>query len=250
MIVCRDDVARHPEGTPLEVPRGTLFSQAALEEAARRGIEIVEKDEPARPACRCGAIEGGRCACEGPDLPSPMPPPSPSAAAPSADGGWEARLPPARVDLEALRPGGSAPQAASRAGRRVSAAGGGAQPGSDPFLEAELRLAGPRPTHVDACLLGSGGECREGTVVVTAVGRNRPRVLAEIASRIADLGGDIQDISQRIVDGWFYTLFTVDMSRASLPFREAKRALEELGREGDYRVRVQNERVFRSMHRI
>lgn len=96
-----------------------------------------------------------------------------------------------------------------------------------------------------------GGPCdRENMVVVTAVGQNRPRVLAELATGISDLNGDIQEISQRIVGGHFHTIITVDTSRSEVEFIEIKRALEGLSKQGDYQVHVQHEKVFQYMHRI
>jgi ACT domain-containing protein len=85
---------------------------------------------------------------------------------------------------------------------------------------------------------------------VTAVGKNRPYVLAEITTKIGELNGDIYDISQRIISGYFSTIFVVDISRVSTDFAGFKRTLEALSREGDYKIVVQHERVFRAMHRI
>jgi ACT domain-containing protein len=86
--------------------------------------------------------------------------------------------------------------------------------------------------------------------IVTAVGKNRPFVLAEITAKIGELNGDIYDISQRIISGYFSTILVVDIGRVSTDFAGFKRVLETLSREGDYKIVVQHERVFRAMHRI
>lgn len=86
--------------------------------------------------------------------------------------------------------------------------------------------------------------------IVTAVGKNRPFVLAEITTKIGELNGDILDISQRIISGYFSTIFVVDIGRVSTDFAGFKRALETLSKDGDYKIVVQHERVFRAMHRI
>ncbi len=88
------------------------------------------------------------------------------------------------------------------------------------------------------------------SAIVTAIGRNRPFVLSEITTRIGELNGDILDISQRIVSGYFSTILVVDVGRVTGDFATFKRALEALSREGDYRIVVQHERIFRAMHRI
>ena len=85
--------------------------------------------------------------------------------------------------------------------------------------------------------------------VVTVVGRNRPGVLAEVTQAIADLGGNVHEISQRIIEGYFHLILTVELS-PSASFHEAKTRLECMGGQEDYAVRVMHDRVFRFMHRI
>jgi ACT domain-containing protein len=85
--------------------------------------------------------------------------------------------------------------------------------------------------------------------IVTAIGRNRPHILAELTQRIADLNGNITDISQRLVQDYFSTILMVDLAEVG-EFAQFKAEMEALSREGDYRVVVQHERIFRAMHRI
>ncbi len=100
---------------------------------------------------------------------------------------------------------------------------------------------------------GAGGGAAAGEeliVIVTAVGRNRPGVLAEIATAIARLDGNIVDVSQKMIQDYFNMILIVDFTRAEADYESARQALEGLSREGQYRVTVQNEKVFRYMHRI
>ena len=87
------------------------------------------------------------------------------------------------------------------------------------------------------------------TAVVTAVGRNRGGVLAEITATIADLGGNVYDVSQKVFEGFFHIILTVELSDRS-SFDAFKTALEGMGSPDDFIVRVMNERVFRFMHRV
>jgi len=227
MILTSDRIDAHPQGQPLEVPRGTHVTSLAREAAEARGISIVEAG--AGSTCGCAAPE--HCSCG----PTPAPPSMMGTPVPDD---WARTMERRRkVDPSiwstSPTPKPTSPAAAPSTAKSPAAA-----------------VLGPAETHVDACVMDSGGECREGVVVVTAVGRNRPHVLAELATGIADVGGDIQEISQRIVDDWFHTILTVDISRTKGAFPEAKAALERLSRDDDYTVRVQHERVFRYMHRI
>jgi ACT domain-containing protein len=86
-------------------------------------------------------------------------------------------------------------------------------------------------------------------LIVTVVGCNRPGVLAEVSAAIAALGGNVNDISQKMVDQYFHMVFVVELSRDG-NFGDVKRELEALGSDNDYAVSVMHERVFRFMHRV
>jgi ACT domain-containing protein len=88
-----------------------------------------------------------------------------------------------------------------------------------------------------------------GSVIVTAVGRNRAGVLAEITGVIAAAGGGIRDVSQRMVDEYFHLLLVVELAPAC-DFNALKQQLECMGGTDDYVVRVMHDRVFRFMHRV
>ncbi|MEZ6185206.1 MAG: ACT domain-containing protein [Planctomycetota bacterium] len=102
-----------------------------------------------------------------------------------------------------------------------------------------------RPT-VGEVLAGSPPPER---AVVSAVGRNRRGILAELTAQIAALGGSVEDISQRIVSGYFSAIFMVDLSEVD-EFATLKHGLEALSVPGDYKVVVQHERIFQAMHRL
>jgi len=124
-------------------------------------------------------------------------------------------------------------------------AGAYAEPAPDrgPDADRAARTLPHLPEPVDASSgLGTG-------VVVTAAGRNRPGVLAEITSTIANAGANVHDISQKMVEGYFHMVLTIELAPGA-GFAEMKQCLECLGGDDDYVVRVMHERVFRFMHRI
>lgn len=86
-------------------------------------------------------------------------------------------------------------------------------------------------------------------VVLTAVGRNRPGILAEITARLQEVRADVQNLSQRVTGDYFHLILLVNLPPET-PFEATKQGLECLGGEGDYVVRVMHERVFRFMHRV
>ncbi|MCE9595194.1 MAG: ACT domain-containing protein [Planctomycetes bacterium] len=87
------------------------------------------------------------------------------------------------------------------------------------------------------------------TMIVTAVGKNRPGVLAELTAALAEFQASVHDISQRVVEGYFHLILVVETPQG-VQFSALKQRLECLGNPDDYAVRVMHERVFRFMHRV
>ena len=89
----------------------------------------------------------------------------------------------------------------------------------------------------------------ESAAVVTAVGKNRPGVLAAITAKIAEQKGNVNDVSQKVVEGYFHMILTVELEPGA-SFDAFKTALECMSSPEDFAVRVMNERIFRFMHRV
>jgi len=87
-------------------------------------------------------------------------------------------------------------------------------------------------------------------VILTAVGQNRPGVLAEITGTIAKLKGNILDIGQKTMQNYFNLIMIIDLSSSPADFAKFKRQLEATGHKHGYVVTVQHDKVFRYMHRI
>ena len=97
----------------------------------------------------------------------------------------------------------------------------------------------PEPTEA---LMGTG-------VIVTVVGCNRPGVLAEVTAAIADVGGNVNDVTQKMVDRYLHLVLIVELPDDA-EFAVLKSRLEDLSEGREYVVRVMHERVFRFMHRV
>ena len=114
-------------------------------------------------------------------------------------------------------------------------------PDRGPDAESAQRTLPHLPEPVDEAM-GHG-------IVVTAVGKNRPGVLAEITGALAHVQANVLDISQKMIEGYFHMVVTVELPPGA-SFGDVKQTLECLGGPDDYVVRVMHERVFRFMHRI
>ena len=136
-------------------------------------------------------------------------------------------------------------EVANAAGIAIRTATGAYQeppPDRGPDAERASRSLPHVPEPQEAQHAGTG-------VVVTALGKNRPGVLAEITGALGALGASVENISQKTVEQYFHLVLTVELG-PDAAFGDLKQALECLGGEDDYVVRVMHERVFRFMHRV
>ncbi len=87
--------------------------------------------------------------------------------------------------------------------------------------------------------------------VITATGINRTGILGRLTTAVSKLGGDIQDVSQTIVAGYFTMILVVELGEARRTTFDAFRAevlgaCKELGLQGV----VMHEDVLKAMHRV
>ncbi|MDO4311913.1 MAG: ACT domain-containing protein [Eubacteriales bacterium] len=87
-------------------------------------------------------------------------------------------------------------------------------------------------------------------VVITVVGKDTVGIIAKVCTYLAEVGINILDISQTIIDGYFNMVTIVDVSAASKEFQEYSSDLEALGNEIGVIIHCQREEIFEKMHRL
>lgn len=86
--------------------------------------------------------------------------------------------------------------------------------------------------------------------IITVVGKDTKGIIAKVCTYLADNNVNILDISQTIVQEYFYMMMIVDMRKMDKPFIEAAEELAELGKSIGVQVKCQREEIFNMMHRI
>ncbi|MGT2771931.1 ACT domain-containing protein [Streptococcus marimammalium] len=85
--------------------------------------------------------------------------------------------------------------------------------------------------------------------IVTVIGKDRTGIVAKVATKIADLDLNIDDISQTVLDE-FFTMMMVVSSPHQLDFDRLRRELSEYGKEINVSIKIQSTTIFESMHRL
>ena len=86
--------------------------------------------------------------------------------------------------------------------------------------------------------------------IVTVVGPDRVGIIAEICGLLAQLGINIVDISQTVMEDFFTMVMLTDTSKANTDFDGIADALAKKGEAMGLSIRVQREDIFNAMHTI
>lgn len=161
----------------------------------------------------------------------------------------------------AARIGATTPEALEAVTREVVAALGptGPRASSDASSPAGGGPSGLPPT-VDYCSSYLASERRRARrrAVLTATGRNRRGIVARITAAIAELNGDILDISQTLVGDYFTMLLIVDLGdlgdpaagEPSVSFADFQTVIHKVAGELGVQVILMHEDLVSSLHRV
>jgi ACT domain-containing protein len=113
----------------------------------------------------------------------------------------------------------------------------------------DLVEVGPGIDYCQACIEQDRARTRH-RAVLTTTGRNQKGIVARVTARIADLGGDILDISQTLVGDFFTMIVVIDAATLDVPFAEFKAAMESEVQQMGLQAMMMHEDVVNSLHRV
>lgn len=87
--------------------------------------------------------------------------------------------------------------------------------------------------------------------IVSVLGKDRPGIIAQVSAELFEHNVNILDISQTVLrDEFFAMTMLVDLSKISTGFAQLKETMDELANKIGMEIKVQNEALFESMHRV
>ena len=96
---------------------------------------------------------------------------------------------------------------------------------------------------------GGASALSKDRIIVSAIGKNNPGIVAAISEGLARHGADIIDINQTLVQDNFAMIMVVDLG-ARRNLGALKQDLQAAAKELGIQVFAQHEEIFRSMQRI
>ena len=85
--------------------------------------------------------------------------------------------------------------------------------------------------------------------IITVVGKDRTGIVAGVSSKIAELGLNIDDISQTVLDE-FFTMMAVVSSDEKKDFAALRSEFETFGETLHVKINIQSAAIFDAMYNI
>ncbi|MBN2095320.1 MAG: ACT domain-containing protein [Candidatus Aenigmarchaeota archaeon] len=85
---------------------------------------------------------------------------------------------------------------------------------------------------------------------ITVIGEDKKGIVAKISGLLYEQGINIEDISQKVVEGYFVMTMLVDVKDCKVPMEKLRADLESIGLQMGLKVQLQHENIFKMMHRV
>lgn len=86
--------------------------------------------------------------------------------------------------------------------------------------------------------------------VISVVGKDRPGILAYVATNCAKRNINIEDVTQKVLEGLFTMIMIVEIPEDAENFHKVAEEIENLGVSEGLQIHVMHEGIFNAMHTI
>jgi len=94
------------------------------------------------------------------------------------------------------------------------------------------------------------GKNKEQVCIVTVTGVDRVGIIARLSNEMAKANINIIDVNQKIMEDYFVMTMAADIAKASIDLVSIKKKLDKVGKEMSLKITIQDENIFKAMHRI
>ena len=85
--------------------------------------------------------------------------------------------------------------------------------------------------------------------IITVVGKDKAGIVAGVAGKVAELGLNIDDISQTVLDQYF-TMMALVSAEEKKDFTKLRVELEAYGEALNVKINIQSAAIFDAMHNL
>jgi ACT domain-containing protein len=87
-------------------------------------------------------------------------------------------------------------------------------------------------------------------VFITVIGEDQKGIIARISNAVFRHNINIEDLNQKIMEGYFVMTMLVDMSDSAINVGGLRKDLAVIEKDLDLKIQVQHENIFKAMHRV
>ncbi len=88
------------------------------------------------------------------------------------------------------------------------------------------------------------------TIIITVSGTDKVGIVAKVATILAELNVNIEDIKQTLMQGHFVMFMMCDITNSAKSFKEIKDCLQKEGEQLQMEIWVQRKEIFDTMHTV
>ena len=85
---------------------------------------------------------------------------------------------------------------------------------------------------------------------ITVIGEDQKGIVAKVSNLLYRYDINIEDITQKIMDGYFVMTMLVDVKDSKVPLEKVRSELEEIGTQMSLKIQLHHENIFKVMHRV
>ncbi|MBW2062032.1 MAG: ACT domain-containing protein [Deltaproteobacteria bacterium] len=85
---------------------------------------------------------------------------------------------------------------------------------------------------------------------ITVIGKDRKGIVAKISALLYELDINIEDISQKITEGYFVMTMLVDIQDSGVPLDKISSELKTVAQDLQVDIQIQHENILKMMHRV
>jgi len=86
--------------------------------------------------------------------------------------------------------------------------------------------------------------------IVTVIGEDHVGIVGRLASVMARANINILDITQKVFEETFVMTMAVDVALATIGMDKIKSRLDRIGKEMALKITIQDDNIFKAMHRV
>jgi ACT domain-containing protein len=86
--------------------------------------------------------------------------------------------------------------------------------------------------------------------IVTVTGKDRVGIIAKLAVTMSNANINILDLNQKVMENYFVMTMAVDTAKATVDMATIKKQLDKIGKEMKLAITIQDQNIFKTMHRV